>query len=111
MDVSDMIVDLAGNKMADANNKFSELMSSKINAALDAKKIELAKSFGADEDVDIEDVETEEEEVEETGEDDSVEEAEGEEEDTDVLPDDEAEESEEEEVTDEDIQAVSDESN
>lgn len=107
MDVSDMIVDLAGNKMADANNKFSALMSDKINAALDAKKIELAKSFGADEEVDIEDVEVEEDEVEETGEEESAD-ADGE--DSDVLSDDEAEESEEEEVEDEDVQAVSDES-
>ena len=110
MDVSDMVVDLAGNNMADANNKFMTIMSDKINAALDAKKIELAQSFSSDEDIEIEDVENEEE-VEETEEETEDDEAEGEEEDLDVLPDDEAEESEEEEVEDEDIQAVSDESN
>ncbi len=111
MDVSDMVVDLAGNNMADANNKFMTIMSDKINAALDAKKIELAQSFSSDEDIEIEDVENEEEEIEETEEEIEDDEAEGEEEDLDVLPDDEAEESEEEEVEDEDIQAVSDESN
>ena len=110
MDVSDMVVDLAGNNMADANNKFMTIMSDKINAALDAKKIELAQSFSSDEDIEIEDVENEEE-VEETEEETEDDEAEGEEEDLDILPDDEAEESEEEEVEDEDIQAVSDESN
>ena len=110
MDVSDMVVDLAGNNMADANNKFMTIMSDKINAALDAKKIELAQSFSSDEDIEIEDVENEEE-IEETEEETEDDEAEGEEEDLDVLPDDEAEEFEEEEVEDEDIQAVSDESN
>ena len=81
MNVDDMIVDLAGNKMADANNKFMGIMSDKINAALDAKKIELAKSFSSDEEVEIEDVENEEEietsaedqeETEETSEEPSI---------------------------------------
>ena len=38
----DLINALANGKTADANNTFNDLMSSKISAALDAKKIELA---------------------------------------------------------------------
>jgi acetylglutamate kinase len=38
----DLINALASGKTSDANNTFNDLMSSKISAALDAKKIELA---------------------------------------------------------------------
>ena len=38
----DLINALANGKTSDANNTFNDLMSSKISAALDAKKIELA---------------------------------------------------------------------
>ena len=103
MNVDDMIVDLAGNKMADANNKFMGIMSDKINAALDAKKIELAKSFSSDEEVEIEDVENEEE-IETSAED---------QEETEETSDEDEEETEtedEEEVEDEDVQDTSDES-
>ena len=41
-DTIDLINALANGKTADANNTFNDLMSSKISAALDAKKIELA---------------------------------------------------------------------
>ena len=105
MDVSDMIVDLAGNKMADANNKFMGIMSDKINAALDAKKIELAKSFSSDDEVEIEDVEIEDEDIE-TGDDDAAEE----EAEEDTPEDEETETEDEEEVEDEDVQDTSDES-
>ena len=33
---------LANSKTADANNTFNDLMASKLNAAMDAKKIEIA---------------------------------------------------------------------
>jgi hypothetical protein len=33
---------LANSKTADANNTFNDLMASKLNAAIDAKKIEIA---------------------------------------------------------------------
>ena len=41
-DTADLINALASGKTSDANNTFNDLMSSKISAALDAKKIELA---------------------------------------------------------------------
>ncbi len=103
MNVDDMIVDLAGNKMADANNKFMGIMSDKINAALDAKKIELAKSFSSDEEVEIEDVENEEE-IETSAEDQE------ETEETSEEDEEETETEDEEEVEDEDVQDTSDES-
>ena len=63
MSIDDLVIDLAGNKMADANNKFRELMNQRVNDALDAKKIELAKSLGVpdEEEPEITDVEDEEE--------------------------------------------------
>lgn len=63
MSIDDLVIDLAGNKMADANNKFREIMSQRVNDALDAKKIELAKSLGVpdEEEPEITDVEDEEE--------------------------------------------------
>ena len=103
MNVDDMIVDLAGNKMADANNKFMGIMSDKINAALDAKKIELAKSFSSDEEVEIEDVENEEE-IETSAEDQE------ETEETSEEDEEETETEDEEEVEDENVQDTSDES-
>lgn len=101
MNVDDMIVDLAGNKMADANNKFMGIMSDKLNAALDAKKIELAKSFSSDEEIEIEDVEEIETDEVETDESEEGVESDPEEEET---------EDEEEVEEDEDIQDTSDES-
>ena len=70
MSIDDLVIDLAGNKMADANNKFREIMSQRVNDALDAKKIELAKSLGVpeEEEPEITDVE-DEEEIEATEED------------------------------------------
>ena len=63
MSIDDLIIDLAGNKMADANNKFLDIMSTRVNDALDAKKIELAKSLGVqEEEPEITDVEDENEE-------------------------------------------------
>lgn len=38
----DLINALANSKTADANNVFNDLMASKLNSAIDAKKIELA---------------------------------------------------------------------
>jgi hypothetical protein len=38
----DLINALANSKTADANNTFNDLMASKLNAAIDAKKIEIA---------------------------------------------------------------------
>ena len=38
----DLINALSGDKTADANNVFNDLMASKLTAALDAKKIEIA---------------------------------------------------------------------
>ena len=66
MSIDDLVIDLAGNKMADANNKFREIMNQRVNDALDAKKIELAKSLGVpdEEEPEITDVEDEEEEIE-----------------------------------------------
>ena len=63
MSIDDLVIDLAGNKMADANNKFREIMNQRVNDALDAKKIELAKSLGVpdEEEPEITDVEDEEE--------------------------------------------------
>ena len=63
MSIDDLVIDLAGNKMADANNKFREIMNQRVNDALDAKKIELAKSLGVpdQEEPEITDVEDEEE--------------------------------------------------
>lgn len=63
MSIDDLVIDLAGNKMADANNKFKEIMNQRVNDALDAKKIELAKSLGVpdEEEPEITDVEDEEE--------------------------------------------------
>jgi len=93
MSIDDLVIDLAGNKMADANNKFREIMSQRVNDALDAKKIELAKSLGVpdEEEPEITDVEDEEE----------IEAADQEEENID----DEADETEETEVEeDEDVQ-------
>ena len=93
MSIDDLVIDLAGNKMADANNKFRDIMSQRVNDALDAKKIELAKSLGVpdEEEPEITDVEDEEE----------IEAADQEEENID----DEADETEETEVEeDEDVQ-------
>tara|TARA_B100000035_G_scaffold27393_1_gene21329 strand:+ start:311 stop:613 length:303 start_codon:yes stop_codon:yes gene_type:complete len=93
MSIDDLVIDLAGNKMADANNKFREIMNQRVNDALDAKKIELAKSLGVpdEEEPEITDVEDEEE----------IEAADQEEENID----DEADETEETEVEeDEDVQ-------
>lgn len=74
MSIDDLVIDLAGNKMADANNKFREIMSTRVNDALDAKKIELAKSLGVpeEEEPEITDVE-DEEEIEATEEDEEYE--------------------------------------
>ena len=74
MSIDDLVIDLAGNKMADANNKFREIMSQRVNDALDAKKIELAKSLGVpeEEEPEITDVE-DEEEIEATEEDEEYE--------------------------------------
>ena len=41
-DTIDLINALANGKTADANNTFNDLMASKLNAAIDAKKIEIA---------------------------------------------------------------------
>lgn len=41
-DTIDLINALASGKTADANNTFNDLMASKLNAAIDAKKIEIA---------------------------------------------------------------------
>jgi hypothetical protein len=38
----DLINALASGKTSDANNTFNDLMASKLNAAIDAKKIEIA---------------------------------------------------------------------
>ena len=99
MSIDDFVVDLVGNKMADANTKFRDLMSARLNDALDARKIELAKSLGmTEEEVEITDVEGEEveAETEETSE-----------EETEDQTDDEAESEEVEETEeDEDVQAV-----
>ena len=38
----DLINAIASGKTSDANNTFNDLMSSKLNAAIDAKKIEIA---------------------------------------------------------------------
>jgi len=38
----DLIDALANEKTANANNTFNDLMASKLNAAIDAKKIEIA---------------------------------------------------------------------
>jgi acetylglutamate kinase len=38
----DLINALANSKTADANNVFNDLMASKLNVAIDAKKIEIA---------------------------------------------------------------------
>lgn len=38
----DLINALANSKTADANNTFNDLMASKLNVAIDAKKIEIA---------------------------------------------------------------------
>jgi len=38
----DLINALANGKTSDANNTFNDLMASKLNAAIDAKKIEIA---------------------------------------------------------------------
>ena len=66
MSIDDLVIDLAGNKMADANNKFLDIMSTRVNDALDAKKIELAKSLGVqEEEPEITDVEDEDENEEE----------------------------------------------
>lgn len=66
MSIDDLIIDLAGNKMADANNKFREIMNQRVNDALDAKKIELAKSLGVpdEEEHEITDVDDDQEEIE-----------------------------------------------
>ena len=105
MSINDLVVDLVGNKMADANNKFRDLMSARLNDALDARKIELAKSLGeTEEEVEITDVEGEEEAVEAEAEEETSEE---ETEETEDQTDDEAESEEEEETEeDEDVQAV-----
>jgi len=101
MSIDDFVVDLVGNKMADANTKFRDLMSARLNDALDARKIELAKSLGmTEEEVEITDVEGEEEAVEAETEETS-------EEETEDQTDDEAESEEVEETEeDEDVQAV-----
>ena len=100
MSIDDLVIDLAGNKMADANNKFRELMSARVNDALDAKKIELAKSLGVpdEEEPEITDVE-DEEEIEAT----DQEEAEDEEYEDDL--DDGADEFDPDVETEEDIEA------
>lgn len=102
MSIDDFVVDLVGNKMADANTKFRDLMSARLNDALDARKIELAKSLGmTEEEVEITDVEGEEEEAVE------AETEETSEEETEDQTDDEAESEEVEETEeDEDVQAV-----
>ena len=66
MSIDDLVIDLAGNKMADANNKFREIMNQRVNDALDAKKIELAKSLGVpdEEEHEITDVDDDQEEIE-----------------------------------------------
>jgi len=64
MSIDDLIVDIAGNDMVNATKKFDAMMSDRLNAALDAKKIELAKSFGEEEAAEIEEVETEDETLE-----------------------------------------------
>ena len=65
MSIDDLIVDIAGNDMVNATKKFDAMMSDRLNAALDAKKIELAKSFGEEEEAaEIEEVETEDETLE-----------------------------------------------
>ncbi len=64
MSLDDLIIDLAGNKMADANTKFRELMSARVNDALDAKKIELAKSLGFPEEEETEITDVEDDEIE-----------------------------------------------
>ena len=95
MSIDDLIIDLAGNKMADATNKFRELMSARVNDALDAKKIELAKSLGVpdEEEPEITDVEDEIEDSEE----DEIEAAEEDEEITDADENDPADVEEDEE--------------
>ena len=64
MSIDDLVIDLAGNKMADANNKFREIMSQRVNDALDAKKIELAKSLGVPDEEEPEITDVEDEEIE-----------------------------------------------
>lgn len=41
-DVEDFINSLDNNKTSDANNQFASIMTSKINAALNTRKIEIA---------------------------------------------------------------------
>ncbi len=95
MSIDDLIADIAGNDMVNATKKFDSLMSDRLNAALDAKKIELAKSIGEEEAPEIEEVETDDETLEAESEETSEEETETE-----------AEEGNDEEESDEEVQAA-----
>ena len=54
-DVNDLINSLGAGEMSTANNSFSAIMSDKLNAALDAKKVELANAMaGVETEVEVE---------------------------------------------------------
>lgn len=71
-DVNDLINSIGTGEMSTANSSFSAIMSDKLNAALDAKKVELANSMaGVEPEVEVED-EPEVDHVEEVEADDEV---------------------------------------
>lgn len=62
-DVNELIAALSDGDMVKANTTFSDLMSSKINSALDDAKVQMAQSMlGTEEDEDIDDSEYEDDE-------------------------------------------------
>lgn len=65
-DVNDLINALKGGDMSTTNVTFASLMQDKMNAAMDARKVQLAQTMvGAGPKTEVEEEETEDDEVQE----------------------------------------------